>query len=321
MEKENLTVTPAPHVRDATSVKRIMYSVLIALLPASAFGVYFFGLHSLSIIIASILAALGTEYVALRLMDREFVMDGSAIITGLLLALTLPPTVPIWIPVIGAAFGIAVGKFAFGGLGQNIFNPALIGRVFLMGSWPVRMTTWVEPFSNVTSATPNVTSATPLADWGAGLGTTDTSALFYGNVGGSLGETSALALLIGGLFLILMRYIDWRTPLSIIGTVGVLMWILGEDPVFHILAGGLFLGAFFMATDYVTRPTTKRGKIIFGIGIGVLVVVIRMIGGYPEGVAYSILLMNGFVPLIERYTEPRVYGTEGRSFNEVFRGE
>ncbi|KXB07920.1 hypothetical protein AKJ55_01690 [candidate division MSBL1 archaeon SCGC-AAA382M17] len=186
MEKENLTVTPAPHVRDATSVKRIMYSVLIALLPASAFGVYFFGLHSLSIIIASILAALGTEYVALRLMDREFVMDGSAIITGLLLALTLPPTVPIWIPVIGAAFGIAVGKFAFGGLGQNIFNPALIGRVFLMGSWPVRMTTWVEPFSNVTSATPNVTSATPLADWGAGLGTTDTSALFYGNVGGDI---------------------------------------------------------------------------------------------------------------------------------------
>lgn len=313
MEDENLLVTTCPHVKDSISVRRIMYSVLIALIPATALGIYLFGIHSLLVVISSILAALVTECLALRLMDRSFVMDGSAVLTGLLLALTLPPSVPLWVPVIGAVFGIAVGKFAFGGLGSNIFNPALVGRLFLVGSWPVHMTTWIKPFEHVTTAT-------PLADWSAGLGTRAITDLFYGSVGGCIGETSALALLAGGAFLILMRYIDWRTPVSIIGTVGLLMWILGENPIFHILAGGLFLGAFFMATDYVTSPSTGRGRIIFGIGIGVLVVVIRMIGGYPEGVAFSILLMNAFVPLIDRLTAPRVYGTEGDWWTEVFGG-
>ncbi|KXB06090.1 hypothetical protein AKJ53_01330 [candidate division MSBL1 archaeon SCGC-AAA382F02] len=314
MEEKDLKAAPAPHIKDSISVQRIMYSVLIPLIPASVFGVYFFGLHALFVIIASILAALVTEFVGLRLMGRSFRMDGSAIITGLLLALTLPPTVPIWMPMIGAAFGIAIGKLAFGGLGNNIFNPALVGRLFLFGSWPAKMTSWVEPFDAVTTAT-------PLAQWNAGSITASISDLFYGSVGGCIGETSALALLAGGSFLIIMGYIDWRTPLSIIGTVGILMWVLGEDPLFHILAGGLLLGAIFMATDYSTRPLTKKGRIIFGIGIGVLVVTIRMIGGYPEGVAFSILLMNGFVPLIDRFTKTRVYGTEKISLkNKIFGG-
>lgn len=296
-------VSPAPHVRDTVSIRGIMYSVLVALIPAAAFGVYLFGLDVMFIIIASVLSAVVAEFLALRLMGKPFVMDGSAILTGLLLALCLPPTVPIWMPVVGAAVGITIGKCAFGGLGHNIFNPALVGRVFLVISWPVLMTRWVSPFDAVTTAT-------PLGQWHTGAGYASTSDLFFGNVAGCIGETSALAILIGGVFLILMRYIDWRTPLSYIGTVGVLMLVLGENPLFHMLAGGLFLGAFFMATDYVTTPITKEGKIIFGVGAGILVVVIRMIGGPPEGVAYSILIMNAFTPLIDRVTKPRVYGIE-----------
>lgn len=296
-------VSPSPHVRDTVSVRGIMYSVVIALIPATAFGVYLFGLNALLVIIASIFSAVVTEFFALKLMGKPFTMDGSAVVTGLILALCLPPTVPIWMPIIGAAIGVSIGKCAFGGLGHNIFNPALVGRAFLMVSWPALMTRWVSPFSAVTTAT-------PLGQWHAGAGYASITDLFFGNVAGCVGETSALAILIGGIFLILMRYIDWRTPLSYIGTVGVLMWVLGENPLFHMLAGGLFLGAFFMATDYVTTPITKKGKIVFGLGAGILVVVIRMIGGPPEGVAYSILIMNAFTPLIDRITKPRVYGIE-----------
>ncbi|GFP32776.1 Na+-translocating ferredoxin:NAD+ oxidoreductase subunit D, partial [Candidatus Hakubella thermalkaliphila] len=279
------------------------YMVVIALIPATAVGVYFFGLLVLLVITASISSALLTEYLALKIMGRKFTMDGSAILTGLLLALSLPPTVPIWMPVVGAAFGIAIGKCVFGGLGHNIFNPALVGRVFLATSWPVMMTTWVTPFEAVTTAT-------PLALWKAEKIYVPARDLFFGNIGGSIGETSALAILVGGIFLIVMRYIDWRTPLSYMGTVGLMMWLLGEDPIFHALAGGLLLGAFFMATDYVTTPLTKKGKVIFGLGAGIIVVLIRMVGGYPEGVAFSILLMNAFTPLIDQVTKPRVYGTK-----------
>lgn len=296
-------VSPSPHVKDTVSVRGIMYSVVIALIPASAFGVYLFGLHALSVIIVSIFSAVVAEFIALKLMGKPYTMDGSAIVTGLILALCLPPTVPIWMPIVGAVIGVAIGKCAFGGLGHNIFNPALVGRVFLMVSWPALMTRWVSPFSAVTTAT-------PLGQWHAGGGYTPTTDLFFGNVAGCIGETSALAILIGGISLILMRYIDWRTPLSYIGTVGILMLALGENPLFHMFAGGLFLGAFFMATDYVTTPITKKGRIVFGVGAGALVVVIRMIGGPPEGVAYSILIMNAFTPLIDRGIRPRVYGVE-----------
>lgn len=294
-----------PHVKDSVSIEKIMYSVIIALIPASAVGVYVFGPRVLAVIAASIVSAVVTEYVALKLMGREFRMDGSAVVTGLLLALIIPPGVPLWMPVIGSAVGIAIGKAAFGGLGHNIFNPAIIGRLFLVGSWPKLMTTWESPFTATTTATP------------LGAGTAKVSSLFYGDVAGCIGETSALALLAGGIFLIIMNYIDWRVPLAYIGTVGVLMFILGKDPIFQMLAGGLFLGAFFMATDYSTSPMTKKGRVIFAIGAGILVVVIRTIGGYPEGVAFSVLIMNAFVPLIDRVTKTRTYGTEGGIFQQA----
>lgn len=298
-----LIVSPSPHIRSAVSIERIMYSVIIALIPATACGVYFFGVPVLTIIMVCILSAVVTEYVALRLMGQQFVMDGSAVITGLLLALCLPPRFPWWMAALGAVFAIAFAKCAFGGLGQNIFNPALIGRTFLIASWPVAMTTWIRPLTYDA-----VTTATPLDLWKMQQIATPYINLALGNVGGCIGETSAIAILIGGLFLIAKRYIDWRTPLTYIGTVGILMLLLGEDPVFHILAGSLFLGAFFMATDYVTTPLTKEGRIIFSIGAGIIVVVIRLIGGYPEGVGFSILLMNAFTPLIDRHVKPRVYG-------------
>ncbi len=304
-----LIVSPSPHIRSDISIEKIMYSVIIALIPTTACGVYFFGVHVLYAIITCILSALFTEYVALRLMGRKFVMDGSAVITGLLLALCLPPGIPLWMAAIGAAFAIAFAKCAFGGLGHNIFNPALIGRAFLTASWPVAMTTWTKPLTYDA-----ITTATPLGLWKMQHIATPYINLALGNVSGSIGETSAIALLIGGLYLIAKRYVDWRTPVSYIGTVAVLAFALGQDPLFHILAGSLFLGAFFMATDYVTTPLTSKGRVIFGVGAGIIVVLIRLIGGYPEGVCFSILLMNAFTPLIDRHVRPRVYGAKRKRF-------
>ncbi|NMX21713.1 electron transporter RnfD [ANME-1 cluster archaeon GoMg4] len=304
-----LIVSPSPHIRSDVSIEKIMYSVIIALIPTTACGIYFFGVHVLYAIITCILSALFTEYVALRLMGRKFVMDGSAVITGLLLALCLPPGIPLWMAAIGAAFAIAFAKCAFGGLGHNIFNPALIGRAFLTASWPVAMTTWTKPLTYDA-----ITTATPLGLWKMQNIATPYINLALGNVSGSIGETSAIALLIGGIFLIAKRYVDWRTPVSYIGTVAVLAFALGQDPLFHILAGSLFLGAFFMATDYVTTPLTSKGRVIFGVGAGIIVVLIRLIGGYPEGVCFSILLMNAFTPLIDRHVRPRVYGAKRKRF-------
>ena len=291
-------VSSWPHIKDGVTSKEIMLAVVIALLPATAFGVWAFGLNALLIIITSIVSAVATEFVAFKLMGKKFVMDGSAVVTGLLLALTLPPTLPLWTTAVGAVVAIGIGKCAFGGLGYNIFNPALVGRAFLSISWPALMTTWVVPGTLLT------TGATPLTPAAASH-----SDLFLGNVPGCIGEISKLALLVGGLFLIAMKYIDWKIPLFYIGTVGALTLVLGQDPIFSMLAGGLFLGAFFMATDYTTTPITRNGKVIFAVGAGALVVAIRLFGGLPEGVAYSILIMNAFTPLIERVTRPRVYGT------------
>lgn len=298
-----LVVSPSPHIKDSVTVEEIMYSVIIALIPAIVAGVYFFGAWILSVIAVSITTAVFTEYVAMRLMKRKFRNDGSAILTGLLLALTLPPTVPLWIPAVGSFFAIAIVKCTFGGLGHNIFNPALAGRIFLTLSWPSLMRNWPEWVGP-----DGVTTATPLQLWKFQNTLTPYLKLFIGNVGGCIGETSALALLMGGLFLIFRKYIDWKIPVSYIGTVGLLMFLLGQDPIFHVLAGGLFLGAFFMATDYVTTPLTGKGRVIFGIGAGILVTVFRMYSGMTEGVAFSILLMNAFTPLIDRVVRPRVYG-------------
>jgi electron transport complex protein RnfD len=279
-----------------------MLDVIIALLPATAASVYFFGMRALAITLVSVAAAVAAEAAIQKIRNKPVTInDGSAVITGLLLALTLSPAMPLWMVVVGAVVAIGIGKQVYGGLGSNPFNPALVGRAFLVVTFPVHMTTWIDPIDGVTSATP----LGLLKMEGTATGYTE---LFIGNVGGSLGETSALLLILGGLYLLYRGIIDWRIPAFYLGTVAVMTAVLGQDPVFHLLAGGLLLGAFFMATDMVTTPVTRTGKIIFGIGAGILVVLIRLYGGYPEGVLFSILLMNTFTPIIDKYTRPKIYG-------------
>ena len=298
----NLVVSSSPHIRSEETVQRIMLDVIIALLPATAASVYFFGMRALAITLVSVAAAVAAEAAIQKIRNKPVtVNDGSAVITGLLLALTLSPAMPLWMVVVGAVVAIGIGKQVYGGLGSNPFNPALVGRAFLVVTFPVHMTTWIDPIDGVTSATP----LGLLKMEGTATGYTE---LFIGNVGGSLGETSALLLILGGLYLLYRGIIDWRIPAFYLGTVAVMTAVLGQDPVFHLLAGGLLLGAFFMATDMVTTPVTRTGKIIFGIGAGILVVLIRLYGGYPEGVLFSILLMNTFTPIIDKYTRPKIYG-------------
>jgi len=290
-----------------------MWMVVIALLPAAFAGVIFFGGWSLLVILCSVLSAVLTEAAVEILLKRPVtVKDGSAAVTGLLLALTLPPTVPLLLPVLGAAFAIAIGKQVFGGLGFNPLNPALIGRAFLLASWPDLMTRWKWPASSLAwleSQADAVASATVL-----GLAKEGTAVqlpvlqMFLGKMSGSLGETSALALLAGGLFLLAYQIIDWRIPTGYLGTVILLSFLMGENPLFQLLAGGLLLGAFFMATDYVTTPVTPKGRLLFGIGCGLLTMLIRKYGGFPEGVCYSILLMNVTTPLLDRWTVPKRFG-------------
>lgn len=298
----NLVVSSSPHIRSEETVQRIMLDVIIALLPATAASVYFFGMRALAITLVSVAAAVAAEAAIQKIRNRPVTInDGSAVITGLLLALTLSPAMPLWMVAVGAVAAIGIGKQVYGGLGSNPFNPALVGRAFLVVTFPVHMTTWINPIDGVTSATP----LGLLKMEGTATGYTE---LFIGNVGGSLGETSALLLILGGLYLLYRGIIDWRIPAFYLGTVAVMTAVLGQDPVFHLLAGGLMLGAFFMATDMVTTPVTRTGKIIFGIGAGILVVLIRLYGGYPEGVLFSILLMNTFTPIIDKYTRPKIYG-------------
>ncbi|MGI6606067.1 MAG: RnfABCDGE type electron transport complex subunit D [Peptococcia bacterium] len=303
--QENLLiVSSSPHLHSANKVSTAMRDVCIALLPALVGAVYFFGMAAATVILTCVITALLSEVIAQKIMHREVtISDGSAVITGLLLAFCLPSTIPLWIAAIGSAVAIIIGKQFFGGLGCNIFNPALIGRAFLVASWPVAMTTWVTPLDGVTTATPLGILKEGLSEQLPSLGQ-----LFMGNVAGCLGETSALALIVGGLYLLYKGHIDWRIPFSYLGTVFVVTAVVGADPFFHLLSGGLMLGAFFMATDWVTSPITKKGRLIFGIGCGLLTVLIRLMGGYPEGVCYSILLMNLATPLIDRYTKARVFG-------------
>lgn len=299
MQADELVISSSPHVRDDSSVGNIMWSVVLALLPAVFGAVYFFGLRSLLIIAVSIIVCCATEFVFLRLRGKDVPLsDGSAVLTGLLLALTLPPAVPLWTAAIGALVAIALGKQVFGGLGSNPFNPALVGRAFITASYPVIMTTWTLD---------GETTATPLALYGDGV-VTDYWNLFIGNVAGSLGETSAFLLLLGAAYLIYKGILNWRIPAGMVATVVIFTLVLGHDPIFHFLAGSLILGAFYMATDMVSSPITPLGRWIFGIGAGLLVVLIRFWGGYEEGVMYAILLMNMTVPLIDRYTRPRSLG-------------
>jgi len=341
-------ISPAPQLKQKISVKSIMWQVVAALIPALIAAVVFFGIRALLLTLYGVIAAVITEGLIQKWRKVPLtISDGSAVVTGMLVAYNINAGAPWWIPVVGAIFAIAVGKQVFGGLGFNIFNPALLGRAFLMASWPTIMTSgWVKTtynsinglnLSSLPSNIPSViTSATPLGVAKALRDTTQVSHdtanivinkladfhtlqnLFWGNVGGVLGEVSAAALLLGAAYLIMRRIVEWRIPTFYIGTVFVLTFIFGGInglfsasvflPIFHILSGGLILGAFFMATDMVTSPVTKKGRIIFGIGLGILTVTIRLVGGYPEGVSYSILLMNIVVPLLDRYSLPKFFG-------------
>lgn len=322
-----VVISPSPHIRSDVTTEKIMWQVSLALVPAAMAGVFFFGMNALTVIFVSVVTAVGVEALIQKMMGKPIaITDGSAALTGLLLALTLPPGVPWWIPMIGSAFSIAIAKQVFGGLGYNPLNPALIGRAFLLASWPTLLTTWQWPKGSlnwVSNGVNAVTGASVSIDAIAGataLGLHKQgvlaqyglkipySQLFLGNIAGSLGETSALALLIGAGYLLYKGIIDWRIPTAYFVTVGAMALLFGQDPLFHLLAGGLIIGAFFMATDYVTTPVTSRGKLIFGLGCGLLTMLIRKYGGYPEGVCYSILIMNATTPLLDRFTRPRRFG-------------
>ena len=315
ISRERLIVSSSPHFLNDQNIPKIMHTVVMALFPAMAASVYFFGFRALLLILVCVGACLITEYAFQKGRKRPVrVYDGSAIITGVLLALTLPPGFSIFGAILGSVFAIGVGKMLFGGLGFNIFNPALLGRAFLMATYPVLTTTWVEP-RTVQKAVDAVTAATPLALMKFEGKFASVQDLFLGNVAGSLGETSALAILIGGLYLRYKGYINWKLPLGYLGSMAVfsgIFWLIAPTkyptPLFHIFAGGAMLGAWFMVTDMVTSPTTSVGQWIFAIVAGIMAVVIRLFGGLPEGVMYSILFMNAFVPLLNKHTRPRVFG-------------
>jgi Na+-translocating ferredoxin:NAD+ oxidoreductase subunit D len=309
-----LDLSSSPHLHSRWTTSKVMWVVALALLPPLAAGVIYFGPFQLLIVAVAIIFANATEAGVLTLRKKPVnLRDGSATVTGLLLALTLPPNIPLFTVAIGAVVAIGLGKQIFGGLGYNIFNPALVGRAFLQAAFPVAMTTWTIP----NLAVDGITSATPLAFKFLEGGDTPLIGLFLGNINGSIGETSALALLIGGLFLVLIGIVNWRIPFSILAGVtlfGGLFWLIDPvtypEPLFHLLSGGLLLGAFFMATDWVSSPVTNKGMLIFGAAIALIIVFIRLFGGLPEGVMYSILLMNAFVPMIDRYVRPKVFGVQ-----------
>ena len=372
-----LKVSLSPHVHGGNSVKKEMYGVIFAMIPAMLVSFWFFGIGAVSVTLTAVVSAVAIEYLIQKYLigGKPTIMDGSAVITGMLLAFNVPSNLPLWILIIGVLVAIGVGKMSFGGLGQNPFNPALVGRVFLLISFPVNMTTWptagsrfVNWFAPVVEKdvdgklvkmigdTPldAVTGATPLGVIGENVGTVaekitaagdtlrhvitvpdilqgkamvgdvvvktfenvpSTMDLFYGSIGGSLGEVSAIALILGGLFLMWRKIISWHIPVAMLGSMAIFAGILHlanpneyVGPLFHILSGGALLGAFFMATDMVTSPMTKLGGIIFGVGIGVLTILIRVFGSYPEGVSFAILIMNAFVPIINTYLKPKRFG-------------
>ena len=302
----------SPHIRTKENVEKIMYDVIIALIPALLVSIYFFGIKALVVTAVSVISCVFTEYLINKFLKKEEShFDGSAVITGILFAYVIPVTLPIKLVILGSFISIALGKMVFGGLGHNIFNPALVGRIFLMISYPVAMTNWIVPrgFEGVLN-TDGVTGPTALAIIKNGDGmykilNNPLMDMFIGKMGGSLGETSALALIIGGLYLVYKKHIDYKVPLAIISFVGIIALVFGQNPLYHILSGGVILGSFFMATDMVTSPYTNKGKIIFALGIAGITMLIRLKGSYPEGVAFSILIMNAFTPLINKYIKPK----------------
>ncbi len=319
MSKTAFIVRSSPHFEDRDSVPKIMYAVVIALTPAVLASVYFFRLKAVGLYASCLIACLATEaiFLQVRRLPLKSLWDGSAVITALLLAMTLPPSLSLELAVIGSVVAVAIGKQVFGGLGHNIFNPALVGRAFLQTAFPVAMTTWFPP---ATLSVDTVTFATPLGNLkfqdAIAQGTlAPLQDLLWGNIGGCVGETSAVALLLGALFLLYKKTIDWRIPAGIILALSAftgVFWLANPgkyaSPFFHILAGGLLIGAIYMATDMVTSPITPKGIWIYALGIGIMVGLIRLFGGFAEGVMYSILFMNTFVPLLNRSFRPRILG-------------
>jgi electron transport complex protein RnfD len=325
IREQDLVVSVSPHIKSEETVSRIMWTVNISLLPAFVMAVYFFGPRAVYVTALSIVGSLFSEWFMQKMTGKESTLsDGSAFLTGLLLGLNMPASVPFYIPLVSSFIAVAITKQLFGGLGYNIFNPALIGRAFALITWPRAMTVWMEPTAAFVGLDAK-TTATPLGIlkeegmhrlleiFGDKLNLY--TQLLVGHRAGSLGETSVIAILIGAALLLYRRYISWHIPLSFLGTVAVLAWIFGGseglftgDPVVHLLSGGLMLGAFFMATDYVTCPSIRKGQIIFGIGCGVLTILIRLKAGYPEGVMFAILLMNCFTPMIDRNLKSKVFG-------------
>lgn len=325
-----LNVSPSPHQQSPETTRKLMYGVVIALLPALAAAIYYFGIGAIIVTLTSVLSCVAVEYLIQKfiLKVKPSISDGSAVVTGLLLAFNVPSNLPVHIIVIGAIIAIGVAKMTFGGLGNNPFNPALVGRVFLLISFPVQMTSWPVPTGFKTGYADAVTGATPLGLLSEGVKNGDAVSaimekipshmqLFYGQMGGSMGEVAALALIIGGIYLLWKKIITWHIPVTVLFTVALftgILWLVDPtkfaDPLFHLLTGGLMLGAIYMATDYVTSPMTHKGMIIYGIGIGVITVLIRTWGAYPEGVSFAILIMNAFVPLLNMYIKPRRFGRE-----------
>jgi electron transport complex protein RnfD len=317
-------LSSSPHIHSGETTDKVMRAVIYALLPACAVSVYFFGLPAFTILLLCTLGCIGAEALCQKTMGQPLtIKDGSAALTGVLLALNLPPSAPWWLALLGAVIAIAVAKQVYGGLGYNPFNPALVARVVLLISFPVQMTTWTAP-APIGSGLDAVTTATPLGEWKTAVMLTGKlpetmqnglGDYFVGHMAGSLGEVSALALLLGAAYLFWKRILTWHIPFAFLGTVAALsgiFWAINPekypDPLFHLLTGGLILGVFYMATDMVTSPVTNRGMVIFGVGCGVLTVLIRLFGGYPEGVSFAILLMNAATPLIDRYTKPTKFG-------------
>jgi electron transport complex protein RnfD len=322
------TISPSPHVYEDTTVKRLMFDVIIAMLPALAISIYFFGIGAIIVTLTAVVSCLAFEWLIQKyiLKKEPSITDGSAIVTGILLAFNIPSSLPIWIIIVGSLVAIGVAKMSFGGLGNNPFNPALVGRVFLLISFPVQMTSWPLPTGFNNSYADAVTGATPLGVMKEGIGMGESVSalmdkipshmeLFYGHMGGSMGEVAAIALILGFGYMLFKKVVKMHIPVSILLTITVftgILWLINPesnaDPLFHLLTGGVMLGAIFMATDYVTSPMSVKGMWIFGIGIGLITVSIRVYGAYPEGISFAILIMNAFVPLINSYIKPKRFG-------------
>ena len=325
-----LNISPSPHTHGKETTRKLMTGVAVALMPALFTSIFYFGYGAIIVTATSVISCIVFEYIIQRFIFKKpiSVTDGSALVTGLLLAFNLPSNIPVFVIIIGSFVSIGVAKMTFGGLGNNPFNPALVGRVFMLVSFPVQMTSWPVPAGFKTGYTDAITGATPLAIVKEGLKNGEPlqqlmsqiptpSQMFLGKMGGSMGEVAAIALLIGFVYLFYKKIITWHIPVSVVGSLVVfttILWLVNPEknanPMFHVLAGGVLLGAIFMATDYVTSPMNHKAMIIYGCGIGILTVIIRVWGAYPEGVSFAILIMNAFVPLMNAYIKPKRFGEE-----------